>query len=68
MREKKEDRFIKGVEVRELLGGISASSLWRLVQDGTVPKPIKLGGRITVYKKSWIDKLLALESGTDMRA
>ena len=49
------DKYIKSPEARELLGGISHSTLLRRVEDGTIPKPVKLGGgRTNFFKESWI--------------
>ena len=49
------NKYIKSPKVRELLGGISHSTLLRRVEDGTIPKPIKLGGgRTNFFKESWI--------------
>ena len=53
------DRYIKGTEVRRLLGGISNTTLWRRVQDGSIPKPLKLGsGSTNFYKESWITNII----------
>jgi predicted DNA-binding transcriptional regulator AlpA len=59
MKHKEKDRLIKGTEARELLGGISATTLWRRIKDGTIPKPIKLGGGSTnFFKESWITGII----------
>jgi len=53
------DRYIKSDKVRELLGGISQTTLWRRVKDGTIPQPVKLGGGSTnFYKESWIQNII----------
>ena len=36
--------LIRATEARAKLGNISASTLWRHVKTGKVPKPIRLGG------------------------
>ena len=36
------DRLLKSDEFRENLGGISTVTLWRWIQQGKVPQPIKL--------------------------
>jgi predicted DNA-binding transcriptional regulator AlpA len=55
MKASNSDRYIKSTEVRKLLGGISTTTLWRRVKDGTIPKPVKLGGGSTnFFKESWI--------------
>ncbi len=51
----KTDKLIRGTEVRRLLGGISRTTLWRRVKDGSIPKPIKIGnGTTSFWKESWI--------------
>jgi len=53
------DRYIKSDKVRELLGGISQTTLWRRVKDGTIPTPVKLGGGSTnFYRESWIQNII----------
>lgn len=59
----KNDRYLKAIEVREKLGGISNTTLWRMVRDGIIPQPIKLGrGGLNFYKESWIVEILNLNS------
>lgn len=36
------DRLIDAKTVRELAGGISASTLWRRIQQGKIPSPVAL--------------------------
>ncbi len=56
------DKYIRGIEVRKLLGGISNTTLWRRIKDGTIPQPIKLGaGRTNFFKESWITKIISGE-------
>lgn len=43
---------------------ISPSSVWRLVQQGVLPKPIKLTPRTTVWRASEIDE--SIEKSVDM--
>jgi|GEM_PF-868027 len=38
--------------------GISRSLFWRWIKEGKAPQGIKLGPRITVWKKSDIDELI----------
>ena len=53
------DRFIRAVEVRKILGGISDTTLWRRIKDGSIPKPIKIGGgNANFFKESWITSLV----------
>jgi len=39
------------IRQKQLIGklGFSSATLWRKVQSGTFPKPIKLGERITAW-------------------
>jgi len=54
-----QDRLIKAIEVRKILGGISTTTLWRRIKDGSIPKPIKLGGGSTnFFKESWIYNII----------
>ncbi len=62
MRASETDRYIKGPEVREKLGGISNTTLWRRIKDGSIPKPLKLGGGSTnFFKESWIINIINSE-------
>ena len=55
MKTSETDKLIMGTEVRKRLGGISTTTLWRRIQDGTIPKPLKLGaGSTNFFKESWI--------------
>ena len=59
MKVSNQDRLIKGTEARKLLGGISATTLWRRIKDGSIHKPIKLGGGSTnFFKESWITGII----------
>ena len=56
------DRYIQSPEAREMLGGISHSTLLRRVADGTIPKPVKLGGgKTNFFKESWITDIINSE-------
>ena len=37
--------LIQGLELRNLLGGVSDMWIWRRLQDGTLPKPILISNR-----------------------
>ncbi len=53
------DKLIRSSEVKQILGGISNTTLWRRIKDGTIPTPIKLGGgTANFFKESWILKLI----------
>ena len=34
--------------------GISKSTVWRYVKNGTFPQPVRMGGRVTCWKESEI--------------
>lgn len=40
--------------------GISRTTFWRRVNDGTMPKPVKLGGSTRWYRKEVVGALEAL--------
>jgi predicted DNA-binding transcriptional regulator AlpA len=44
------DGFLTQKQVLELIP-ISKSTLWRRVQDGSIPKPVKLGRRVLWHKQ-----------------
>ena len=49
------DRLMTTEATLEMLGGISAVTLWRMVKAGKIPKPIKLNERgNNLYRESWI--------------
>ena len=52
-------------EVGELLGGLSRTTIWRRVKDGTLPQPIELGG-LRRWSKSEI--LARIERAKNARA
>ena len=41
----------------------SPATIWRKVKDGTFPKPIKLGDRITAWRLDDIEEWLAARHG-----
>jgi excisionase family DNA binding protein len=38
------DPLLTDKEVAQLLGGVSRPTVWRHAADGTIPKPVKIGG------------------------
>ena len=42
-------------EVAKLVGGIAVSTVWLWIKTKNFPKPYKLAGRVTVWKKSEVD-------------
>ena len=53
------EKLINSKDARQMLGSISTVTLWRLVRDGFLPRPIKLGnGNTNYYKLSWIQELI----------
>ncbi len=63
------DMLLRREAVMEMLSGISVSTLYRMVDDGRLPKPIKLSRGVAVWKRSWIsDFISGLESGDNLVA
>jgi len=53
------DKLIRSAEVKSMLGGISDTTLWRRIKDGSIPKPIKIGtGSANFFRQSWIYKII----------
>jgi excisionase family DNA binding protein len=50
-------RLLRDKQFAELLS-ISRSYLWRLVKQGKIPAPIKLGPKTTVWKSSVVIKVI----------
>lgn len=44
-------------EVGALLGGLSRTTIWRRVKDGTIPPPIEIGGMRRWSKSEIIDRI-----------
>ncbi|MEZ5490253.1 MAG: AlpA family phage regulatory protein [Gammaproteobacteria bacterium] len=63
-------RIEKNPEVRARIG-ISRSTLYRKIQEGTFPAPISLGGRATGWLDhevtAWINAMAAGKSDEDIR-
>lgn len=52
------DRFVKKAELRQMLGGVSATSIHRYIKRGVLPPPVYLGG-FALWRQSVLDKALA---------
>ena len=52
--------FIRQSQLIPSIFPFSPATLWRKVKDGTFPKPVKLGPRITAWKvediRDWIER------------
>ncbi len=58
------DIFLRRETVMEMLGQISLSTLYRMIDDGRVPKPVKLSKQVAVWKRSWIQNIVdSLDTG-----
>ncbi len=56
-----QDKLLRSSEVRKILGGISPTTLWRRIKDGSIPQPIKLGnGTANYFKESMINKIVGI--------
>ncbi len=57
------NKFLRLKDVRKITN-LSRSSIYRFVQDGTFPRPVKLGQRSSAWVESeinqWADDRLAL--------
>lgn len=56
------ESFLRLYQVLEIIP-ISRSGWWKGCKEGKYPKPIKLGPRTTVWKKSEIQELVAKIAG-----
>jgi len=58
--------YIRVKETAQLAGNIAVSTVWLWVHTKNFPKPYKLAGRVTVWKKSevnaWIDSQIETAS------
>ena len=54
--------FIRLPVVKRLYG-ISNSSVWRAVKNGTIPKPVKITERTTAWSVKLVREDLALKAG-----
>ncbi len=56
--------LIRKSEVQEMLGGVSVSTIARMIESGRLPKPIMLSKRLPTWKKNDIIELVDnLEAG-----
>jgi predicted DNA-binding transcriptional regulator AlpA len=53
-------RLIRPKEVRQLLGNVSNATLYRWVESGKLPRPVKIvsGGRASGWPEDQISKLI----------
>jgi prophage regulatory protein len=54
-----QDEFMRVPRVIQRMGGVSRSYWWQGVKDGRFPPGIKLSSRVTVWRASDIDALIA---------
>ena len=55
-------RLLTDKQLKEILGGCSDMTLWRMRRDGKLPKPKKLGKRNVTLEDEAIDAIAALIS------
>ena len=48
--------FYRLPKVREICGGVSASTIWAWVKKGTFPKPIRLSENCTVWNAADVEE------------
>ena len=53
------DRFLRVPAITDRMGGVSRSYWWQGVKDGKFPQGVKLSARVTVWRESEIDSLIA---------
>jgi len=59
--------LIRKSEVMEMLGGVSVSTIARMIDTGRLPKPIMLSKRLPVWKRHDIEELVNnLEAGDSL--
>ena len=51
------DKLLRLPQVAERLG-VSKSTVWLYARNGTLPKPLKLSPRVTVWKASDVQTLI----------
>jgi predicted DNA-binding transcriptional regulator AlpA len=54
-----QDTLLRVPDITQRLGGVSRSYWWAGVKDGKFPAGIKLSPRVTVWRASDIDALIA---------
>ena len=59
-----ESGFVRQVQVLAFIP-ISKSTLWRRVQAGTFPKPLKLSERVTVWRAEDIGRWILIQGQGD---
>ena len=56
--------YLNMKQLTDKLGGIARSSVYRLIEEGRLPKPLRLGGRL-LWPESEIDEAMrALQKET----
>lgn len=48
------DPLLRMTAIRPLLGGVAASTIWRWVQAGNFPPPVRLGDNVIAWRTSEI--------------
>lgn len=55
--EEKERGAMRAEDAAQYIG-VSRTTLWRLVREGQIPKPLDVGSRTKVYRRNWLDAFL----------
>jgi prophage regulatory protein len=58
-----ENRFIRMSDLRSKVG-LSKSQIYKLIQQGDFPKPIKLGDKIAVWTNSEVEEWMSAKVHT----
>ncbi|QOP41807.1 helix-turn-helix transcriptional regulator [Sulfurimonas marina] len=62
------DRLLRLPDVQEKLGNMSIPVIYRYMEQGILPRPIKLSTRMAVWKESWLDAFIdSLDSGQELK-
>lgn len=61
--------LLRLTDVQAVVGGVSRATIYRWVDNGKFPAPLKPSGGVNLWKRSDIDRWIAsLEQGTQLSA
>ena len=64
-----QERLLRLTDVQSVVGGVSRATIYRWVDNGKFPAPLKPSGGVNLWKRSDIDTWIAsLEQGTQLSA
>jgi prophage regulatory protein len=63
------ESLLRLTDVQSVVGGVSRATIYRWVDNGKFPAPLKPSGGVNLWKRSDIDRWIAsLEQGTQLSA